>query len=630
MIPLKISFVHIGNKLPDYAESAIRLSGRHSGLEPQLLASHGVLKQLPKGIASVTALEDFYDDSYVSELRNQLMVSHTFRDGFWLRSLERLFVLEQFMAWSGLDCLFHAELDQLLFRADVLVNNLSKVKLPGLRVPFHTPELALASIMHIQGRDQLESLRNFALETEPFKNEMELLARWAKFKPERFQGLPTLASVFSGRSQDLTPPATVLDPAQTGGISDAAQVGQWVGGADPRNLPLREKPTNHFVDPPSRMLLTREQLSASKFSFEESSSVLAVELPDGRSYDLFNIHLHSKAHDWVASRPRNLLRIIDLANRKTTSSIPRVRQSQVGHKLSGAIKATLKSPDRLLPFIAMTFNKFFRYRPSSAPFLSGDTFRSLTRNVYDSQCKSIDPAKLGRNEVVFVDPELLDEFTGHILNHIQFPVTVMLGNSDLNHDDSLLRILKHSMVRKVFAQNLSKNLTDADILPIGLENRWRVQNGRLKHFRKRQPSNYPRKHRVMWAFSVHTNPNERVLASRALLKNPLAEKLENLTTNDHQLALREHAFVASPPGNGMDTHRTWEAIYQGCVPVLKKSYLAVRYWEIGLPVWVVSSYEELSGYTELELKDKYQEISPRFNSPALWIDYWRTKIHDVN
>jgi hypothetical protein len=75
-------------------------------------------------------------------------------------------------------------------------------------------------------------------------------------------------------------------------------------------------------------------------------------------------------------------------------------------------------------------------------------------------------------------------------------------------------------------------------------------------------------------------------------------------TSNHQQylrRLRDVKFVASPPGRGIDCHRTWEALIMGCVPiVLNKSIVDVYK---GGPVMVVNSWEEV---TEQSLK-KFEE-----------------------
>ena len=54
----------------------------------------------------------------------------------------------------------------------------------------------------------------------------------------------------------------------------------------------------------------------------------------------------------------------------------------------------------------------------------------------------------------------------------------------------------------------------------------------------------------------------------------------------------EYAFVASPHGNGLDCHRTWEALILGCIPITKKSLIDDLYED--LPVLIVENWESIT------------------------------------
>ena len=58
------------------------------------------------------------------------------------------------------------------------------------------------------------------------------------------------------------------------------------------------------------------------------------------------------------------------------------------------------------------------------------------------------------------------------------------------------------------------------------------------------------------------------------------------------IQLQHYKFVLSPPGNGPDAHRTWEALMMGCVPVVLKGPLDELYE--GLPVLMLDSWDELT------------------------------------
>ena len=86
----------------------------------------------------------------------------------------------------------------------------------------------------------------------------------------------------------------------------------------------------------------------------------------------------------------------------------------------------------------------------------------------------------------------------------------------------------------------------------------------------------------------------------------------------------KYAFVVSPHGNGLDCHRTWEALCLGCIPIVKTSPLDFLY--DGLPVLVVDSWSHVS----MELLERTQlEYSTRtFSYEKLRLEYWMKKIRE--
>ena len=63
-------------------------------------------------------------------------------------------------------------------------------------------------------------------------------------------------------------------------------------------------------------------------------------------------------------------------------------------------------------------------------------------------------------------------------------------------------------------------------------------------------------------------------------------------SEEYLLQLRQYRFVLSPPGNGPDCHRTWEALLMGCIPIVLSGPLDELYQD--LPVLILSSWEDLS------------------------------------
>ncbi|CAF0727383.1 unnamed protein product [Rotaria sp. Silwood1] len=91
---------------------------------------------------------------------------------------------------------------------------------------------------------------------------------------------------------------------------------------------------------------------------------------------------------------------------------------------------------------------------------------------------------------------------------------------------------------------------------------------------------------------------------------------------------RQYPFWLSPRGNGIDCHRTWEALYLDIIPIVWNNSLNVLYEN--LPVLIINGYEELN---EKFLYEKLNEISKKklsknnvYQYEKLRNAYWRRLI----
>jgi hypothetical protein len=91
----------------------------------------------------------------------------------------------------------------------------------------------------------------------------------------------------------------------------------------------------------------------------------------------------------------------------------------------------------------------------------------------------------------------------------------------------------------------------------------------------------------------------------------------------HQQALN-HTFVIAPPGNGIATHRVWETLLAGRIPVVMRATPNADVYS-SLPVAFVERWERLSPEHLYAEYNRIAASSPRFDK--LWLGYWYAKIH---
>ncbi len=90
--------------------------------------------------------------------------------------------------------------------------------------------------------------------------------------------------------------------------------------------------------------------------------------------------------------------------------------------------------------------------------------------------------------------------------------------------------------------------------------------------------------------------------------------------------LLTHRFVLCPPGNGVDTHRMWESLAAGAIPVVLRSQAMEPFKE--LPILFVDRYEEV---TLGLLEEAARRITPAtMDEPMLQSKYWVEKIQEAS
>jgi len=130
-------------------------------------------------------------------------------------------------------------------------------------------------------------------------------------------------------------------------------------------------------------------------------------------------------------------------------------------------------------------------------------------------------------------------------------------------------------------------------------------------------------------FSAHTS-NAPLYSShnniRNKIKSVVSKKFkwnENAPFEKYLEILSTYKFCISPPGRGMDTHRTWEALMMGTIPIMINTPL--DYLFENLPVLFVSDWNTV---TEDFLNKKYTEItSKEYDFSTLYTDYWNKIIN---
>jgi hypothetical protein len=134
------------------------------------------------------------------------------------------------------------------------------------------------------------------------------------------------------------------------------------------------------------------------------------------------------------------------------------------------------------------------------------------------------------------------------------------------------------------------------------------------------------KNLVYMNFSVSTYPAERQQVWDMFKDKPWVTVGEPVNTLDGRRnflsEIRNHRFVLCPRGNGVDTHRLWETLYMGGIPIVLRN-IAHSDWA-DLPILFVDSWEEV---TEEFLNSQIERFeTTQWNMNKLHVGYWIRQI----
>lgn len=265
-------------------------------------------------------------------------------------------------------------------------------------------------------------------------------------------------------------------------------------------------------------------------------------------------------------------------------------------------------------------------RASSFPFISGDTYRSMSEVLIEGET-TIHRSQL-HNGIIFADGVTASKNSfvdrlAQAVQRLENPRTkLIIHNTDeVPSQHSLAAILQ--VVPTVFSKNILDGVPGLVPIPIGLENASLNHNGKLHYYYDALDGRIPevkKTRRVLSSFHSSTNPQVREAVADLFRQSEFGHEDTFRKSLDYRLEVQKTRFVISPPGNGPDCHRTWEAIYLGAVPVVLEGSLAGSLSK-DLPILAVNNYEEFLGLSSSDMDVRYRELRSKSLTKA-FMPYW--------
>lgn len=281
-------------------------------------------------------------------------------------------------------------------------------------------------------------------------------------------------------------------------------------------------------------------------------------------------------------------------------------------------------------FLGRTLSKYNGiYRPSSLPFLSGDTLRNYADHIYD-ETKKLNPKNVKKNDIVFLKTDFLESFFKTCHTNIDSKYILITHNSDIPIQDSDLSYLDEKIIHW-FGMKLNVEMDQfISPLPSGLENKRYLQNGLVKNFKKVLDSDKfdanSKINKVFCSFSEHTN-----LEVRKPLMNIAKEKGDVVIKKfeipyEYLNELSKYKYNLCPEGNNFESHRIWESLLFNCTPIVVDNKVNRNFFNLGVPMVMLESWEEFKDLSINDLDEINERNKNKNFKEFVSFDYWEKQI----
>jgi hypothetical protein len=272
-------------------------------------------------------------------------------------------------------------------------------------------------------------------------------------------------------------------------------------------------------------------------------------------------------------------------------------------------------------FKSLTFiDSKFNFPLGSYPFISGDSFKLISDIIYSNNKKFI----IGNSDnVIFSDINSLNLLEYDIDNLNYRNKKIIIHNGD-DPPSNVLRKKIYSNNCLLYSTNITKMFNNENVIPIGIENYHFNNNGSPHYYNfNLLNKNFNKDKCTLLSFNVNTNFKERFRIKNISEKYGLTLNFP-IPTEKYRKILSRSRFIICPPGNGIDTHRFWEAIYHKSIPVIeRKDYL---FHDLDLPVYCVDDFEDFFKLNDFDKKLVFEKIFFK-KSLSIYMNYWINKIY---
>lgn len=268
--------------------------------------------------------------------------------------------------------------------------------------------------------------------------------------------------------------------------------------------------------------------------------------------------------------------------------------------------------------------RFLRQKSVNRIYLSGDFFRGLADlrvDNYNGSVKLSGSTDLEAAKIVYCESSVLQEFLHQYREQLHCTI-IIAGNSD--HDFQSFSKDYPVSLKHLYFQN--SFLTNSDLvtgIPIGIENARYAVNGNSRFMENRVGWGSKSSRMLVGPFGL--THHERLTAVRLLATSDKFDFTPGrLSPKEYSRLASNYRYIACPRGNGVDTHRFWETLYRGSLPVVIEDAWSLNMHSLGVPMVRTKSWDPNDVFLALQ-DSAFEGFDPK-KVPALWPVFWEERI----
>jgi len=281
----------------------------------------------------------------------------------------------------------------------------------------------------------------------------------------------------------------------------------------------------------------------------------------------------------------------------------------------------------------------FKLELKESDFISGERIQEIAHVTYFGTTNDNIPKQLlntktvlrdrfdfyvkDNETIVYVYGHDLDLFFREAFPEIDHPIKLISHNTDYPVDSKYIQYLDDDKIIKWYAQNAILDHPKLVPVPIGIANKqW--PHGNIDNFLHVMRLDNKKENVVYKNFDIGTNMGVRSRVNQITNQNNIFMD-RTYPHTEYLQRVAKSLFVISPPGNGIDCHRIWEALYLGTVPIVERSPAFRNFTD--LPILFIDKWEDVT-LDFVKAQIPYFYGGHKFDLTKITLPYWKALINE--